>query len=158
MTNDLQIISCDFNDAIHCENVIKLLDAYMKDEMGNMAPMPDDAKANLVNGLSQHPSLFVLLVKYENKFIGLATSFIGYSTFQGKKLINIHDIIILKEYRGKGIGRKLMMAIEKKARQMDCCKITLEVRKDNNIAQELYKSEGFQEGNPPMLFWQKQIC
>ena len=154
---NLQVIKCDFNNPDHCDNVLSLINAYMMDKMGNDAPMPENVKENLIQGFSSHPSIIVLLVKMNDRYIGLATTFMGYSTFQAKKLLNIHDIIILPEFRGKGIGRFLMKEVEKMATRMDCCKITLEVRNDNYVAQELYRTEGYGEASPPMLFWQKPL-
>jgi len=51
----------------------------------------------------------------------------------------------LPEYRGRGIGRKLLEAVEKNARQLGCCKVTLEVGQDNQLAKGLYRSVGFAE-------------
>ena len=37
-----------------------------------------------------------------DKPVGLATTFEGFSTFAAKPLINIHDIAVLPDYRGRG--------------------------------------------------------
>ncbi|HLP14690.1 MAG TPA: GNAT family N-acetyltransferase [Bacteroidota bacterium] len=39
------------------------------------------------------------------------------------------------------------------ARHRDCCKVTLEVRVDNDAAQSLYQKFGFCDTPPPMHFW-----
>jgi len=43
------------------------------------------------------------------------------------------------------------------AKNRNCSKVTLEVREDNITAQNLYKSIGFGECEPPMKFWVKEI-
>jgi ribosomal protein S18 acetylase RimI-like enzyme len=107
----------------------------------------------LINGLKNHPSKLILFALNKNKFAGLANCFINFGTFGAKPFINIHDIIVENNFRGKGIGRTLMNAIVQKAKALDCAKITLEVRGDNVIAQKLYKSLGFGDTNPKMYFW-----
>ena len=46
--------------------------------------------------------------------VGAAVCFIGFSTFAAKPLINIHDFVVLPAARGKGVGRRLLEAVEKK--------------------------------------------
>jgi ribosomal protein S18 acetylase RimI-like enzyme len=83
--------------------------------------------------------------------------FINFVTFAAQPFINIHDIIVVPKARGIGVGRALMEAIIKKANELNCAKITLEVREDNHLAQNLYKKLGFKDGEPKMLFWTKYL-
>ena len=50
-----------------------------------------------------------------------------------------------------------MNAILKRADDIGCAKITLEVREDNLKAQKLYKSLGFEDCQPKMFFWTKKM-
>jgi ribosomal protein S18 acetylase RimI-like enzyme len=64
---------------------------------------------------------------------------------------------VVKEYRGKNIGRKLLEKCIEIAKERDYCKITLEVRDDNTVAKNLYKSLDFRECIPVMHFWTKTL-
>ncbi len=75
--------------------------------------------------------------------MGIAVCFIGFSTFAARPLINIHDLAVLPEGRGNGVGRKLLTAVERKAREMNCCKVTLEVLENNRRALKVYAAAGF---------------
>ena len=86
----------------------------------------------------------------------MAVCFYGFSTFRALPLINIHDIIVSKRFRGLEIGKKLVSEIESLALATKCCKITLEVRQDNIVAQTMYKTFGFSKGEVPMDFMTKQ--
>ena len=79
----------------------------------------------------------------------------GFSTFTGKPLINIHDLTVTSGCRGRGIGRPLLKAVEAKARELGCGKVTLEVREDNAPARQFYQRFGFRdgEGGPATLFF-----
>jgi len=154
---DLEVERCNFKSKAHRDAVVMLIDAYMQDPMGVGKPFDQALIEPLLEGMSTHPSAFMLLARQDQQFVGLATCVIGFSTFQASPLINIHDIIVFPDFRGKGVGRILLKAVEEVAREMDCIKITLEVRSDNIIAQELYLSEGYGEATPPLLFWSKQL-
>jgi ribosomal protein S18 acetylase RimI-like enzyme len=41
--------------------------------------------------------------------------------------------------------------------KLGCSKVTLEVRDDNLVAKSLYKSLGFKDSDPPMLYWTKML-
>ncbi|MEO6079806.1 MAG: N-acetyltransferase [Steroidobacteraceae bacterium] len=93
--------------------------------------------------------------------VGVCVAFLGYSTFQARPLLNIHDLAVLPERRGGGIGGALLTAAETQARVEDCCKLTLEVQDDNAPARKLYEGFGFRDvryGNSgPTRFLSKQM-
>lgn len=153
----IEIIPCDFNIPLHRAKVVELIDAYMQDPMGGGSPMPHENKSALVNGLAAHPGAFVLFATEGNNFVGVATCFVNFSTFNAKPYINVHDLAVLKEYRGTGTGRKLLQRVIEIANEKNYCKVTLEVRNDNFNAQGLYRSLGFDECEPVMHFWEKKI-
>jgi ribosomal protein S18 acetylase RimI-like enzyme len=89
--------------------------------------------------------------------VGLLTAFENFSTFTAQPMINIHDVFVLQDYRGKGIGRQLMQALIQEAGNRKSSRISLEVRKDNPEAQNLYKSLDFEETDPSMFYWRKYL-
>jgi ribosomal protein S18 acetylase RimI-like enzyme len=97
----------------------------------------------LVAGLEQFPTALVLLAKYDDAYVGMAICFLGFSTFNAQPLINIHDFMVLEAYRNRGIGKALLMTVERIARERKCCKITLEVQMKNTAARGIYQSSGF---------------
>ena len=56
---------------------------------------------------------------------------------------HITNIAVLKEARGQGIGRALTAGLLRYLANLGAAYATLEVRKSNEIAQNLYKSLGF---------------
>ena len=75
----------------------------------------------------------------------MAICFRGFSTFAARPLLNIHDFVVLDQYRGQGIGRRVMDAVEAAARRLGCCKLTLEVQDNNHRARAVYATFGFQQ-------------
>ena len=159
MQNDLNVEFefCDYTNPIHRQNLKDLINLYMADPMGGSIPHNNETSEELVNGLAANTSNFVLFAKVNKQYIGLITCFINFSTFKAKPYLNIHDVIVIKEYRGKKIGRKLLEKCIDIAKERDYCKITLEVRDDNTAAKSLYKSLDFNEYEPVMHFWTKVL-
>ncbi len=151
--NNICFEFCDFENPDHLKALATLINHYMADPMGDCEPLNKLQQLRLVDGLAQHPTAEVLFAIVENSVVGLATCFVNFSTFQVKPYLYIHDIVVLQTYRGQGIGKALMQKLIAIAEERKYCKITLEVRNDNIVAQDLYKSLGFDECQPNMLFW-----
>ncbi len=153
----LEIISCDFNNPAHCEALISLMNEYIMDKMGGGDPYTDAQKIKLVEGLRDHPTALVLFAVADGRFIGLVNCFINFATFTVKPFINIHDVIVTTEWRGKGVGRKMLDHVIQVGRERGCSKITLEVREDNGNARALYNSLGFHDADPQQFYWAKYM-
>lgn len=55
----------------------------------------------------------------------------------------MHDIVVHKAMRGRGIGQSLLAWAEARARELGCCKLTLEVLSKNERAMASYRRAGF---------------
>ncbi len=148
---------CDFENPEHLKALAELTNHYMTDPMGDAEPLNKLKQLRLIDGLANHPTAEVLFAITDSKAVGLATCFVNFSTFKVKPYLYIHDIVVLNEYRQNGIGKALMQKLIEVSEERNYCKITLEVREDNTLAQSLYKSKGFEECEPRMLFWTKQL-
>lgn len=148
---------CDFSNPDHLTSLADLIQEYMADDMGGHAPHNKLQQLRLVDGLATHPRSFVVFAILDDQVVGLATCFELFSTFEVKPFINIHDLIVSQSYRGQDIGRGLLTEVSRIAQEKKCCKVSLEVRTDNTLAQTLYRSLGFGEAEPDMLFWIKKL-
>src|SRR5262245_41050475 len=137
MSPTLQILQADLANLSHARAVVELTDAYAADEMGNGERLPAAVLARLVPALRDHPTTIILLACLGDQPIGIATCFLGFSTFAARPLVNIHDLAVLPEFRGRGIGRALLAAVDAKARELGCVKVTLEVLENNYPARHL---------------------
>ena len=59
---------------------------------------------------------------------------------------HITNIAILPAFRGKKIGEALLRTAMKYARMRGACKMSLEVRQSNEVAQRLYRKLGYEPG------------
>jgi ribosomal-protein-alanine N-acetyltransferase len=59
---------------------------------------------------------------------------------------HITNVAVLPEFRGQGLGARLMFEIKRHARERGAVRMTLEVRASNFVAQKLYSKMGFRQG------------
>jgi ribosomal protein S18 acetylase RimI-like enzyme len=139
----VDILEADLGRPDHCDAVVRLVDAYARDPMGDGKPLSTQARRELIVELRKHPTTLIFLAYQRQEAIGVAVCFVGFSTFAARPLVNIHDLAVLPHCRGKGVGRKLLLRVEEEAHRRGYCRLTLEVRDDNKPARHLYKSLGF---------------
>jgi ribosomal protein S18 acetylase RimI-like enzyme len=127
--------------------IVALLDAYARDPMGGGEPLSEVVKQRLIPELRTIPGALVLLAWEGGEPVGLAVCFPGFSTFQARPLINVHDLAVLPSRRRRGVASRLLSAVAGHARRRGCCKVTLEAREDNPAARRLYERTGFSAGS-----------
>ena len=159
---NIEIKVADYSDAQQGRDIVYLLDAYARDPMGGAKPLDESVKSNLAKELSTLPHAFSILCYVDGKPAGLVNCFVSFSTFKCKPLINVHDVVVIDDYRGLGLSQRMLSKVEQIARDKGCCKITLEVLEGNDIAKRAYTKFGFTgyELDPDVgraLFWQKAI-
>jgi ribosomal protein S18 acetylase RimI-like enzyme len=143
MNREVTIVEADLGRREHQDAILAMTDAYSRDPFGDGKPLDPEVLERLIPGLRSHPTTLVILAFDGERPVGEATCFVGFSTFAAKPLVNIHDLVVLPDYRGRGVGRSLLEAVERKARELGCCKLTLEVLDKNHRAIGAYKSFGF---------------
>ncbi|MES2933965.1 MAG: GNAT family N-acetyltransferase [Pseudomonadota bacterium] len=139
----INILDADLHNPVHASALLLLLNQYACDPMGGSAQLSDYAQANLIDQLRQRRNVRAVLAFVDEAPAGLAICIEGFSTFACKPLLNIHDLAVSEQFRGMGIGKRLIERVAQIALSLDCCKITLEVLQGNHAAQALYKSCGF---------------
>ena len=123
----VESIKADYFNSSHENDIQYLLSYYALDPMGGGQALTNEVKEKVVRGLAKLPYAFSFIAYVNNEAVGLINCFESFSTFAAKPLINIHDIVVVKQFRGQGISQKLLYKFEEKALLNGCCKITLEV-------------------------------
>lgn len=162
----LTIQSVDFDDPAQTADFLFLLDHYMRGPTGNGRPMDDALRARLPDALRRRPTVLCHVAYLDEdgqrRPVGLINCVEGFSTFAGRPLLNIHDIVVHADYRRRGIARQLLAHAEAVAKARGCCKLTLEVLTGNRGAYDAYVGFGFRayELDPAMgaaTFMEKKL-
>ena len=157
----MTVILADLDLLLYQQAILRLLDMYCRDQFGSGKPLPDETKAKLIAGLQAACGICFLAEEPASsgpsEFIGLALCLPSFSSFRARPILNLHDIAVAPGQRGKGVGQALLQAVEQEARRRGCCKVTLEVRDDNEIAKAAYRRAGFASTEPETLFWAREL-
>jgi ribosomal protein S18 acetylase RimI-like enzyme len=156
------VLQASYTNPVHAKALGFLLDQYARDPMGGGQPLPAGVLDQLAVELGKRAHAFSVLAFIAGEPVGLVNCFEGFSTFACRPLVNIHDVMVLEAFRGRGISQKMLAEVEKIARQRGCCKVTLEVLEGNLGAQAAYRKLGYAgyELDPSTgraMFWQKAL-
>ena len=158
----IKIIRADLTNSSHAKALVSLLNSYAQDPMGGGKELSEFTKANLAKEIYKRSDVTVMIAYDGDKPVGLINCIEGFSTFMCKPLMNIHDVYVDANSRGKGLAKQLLQAAEDLAVEKQCCKVTLEVLEGNEPAKLAYLKFGFDgyELDPEMgkaMFWQKKL-
>jgi ribosomal protein S18 acetylase RimI-like enzyme len=165
MVSDSPIITirrADLTQTDQAADLVRLMDEYASGLSGGNEPLPEYTRSNLAQKLAHHPTATILLAHEGSLAVGLLVAFEGFSTFQCRPLLNIHDVMVTLTHRSRGIAKQLIAAIEAVALEKGCCKLTLEVLSNNLPAIKAYEGLGYSpyELDPSMgqaQFWEKKL-
>ena len=103
-----------------------------------------DIHANLLpDGVHTKDHLFFVIEDIQNKdSIGVIWLFIDRETEPPSGFI--YDLLLHTQFRGRGLGKQAMFALEKKAKDLGLASLALNVFEDNIVAKALYTSLGYQ--------------
>ncbi|WP_417579078.1 GNAT family N-acetyltransferase [Nitrincola sp.] len=158
----ITIVKADLTHPEHADALVQLLCEYACDPMGGGEPLAEQTVNSLVAEMQKRPHLHSFIGFSGSEPVALMNTVEGFSTFAAKPLLNIHDVVVSRAFRGQGISRLLFEAAETFAKTQGCCKLTLEVLEGNEIAKNAYSRLGYgpyqldpEAGNAQL--WEKKI-
>jgi len=93
----------------------------------------------------------IYVARESGNVVGMLSTLYTVSTAEGGKAAWLEDMVVVHEYRGRGIGAALLAHAVVGAREEGCLRLTLLSDEDNAQAHSVYAAEGFQfSGMRPM--------
>lgn len=83
-----------------------------------------------------------LLAHAGNEAVGMAVYFHNYSTFLGRHGLYLEDLFVLPQWRGRGLGRKLLARVARIAVERGCGRLEWSVLDWNEPALRFYQGIG----------------
>ncbi|HZU21655.1 MAG TPA: GNAT family N-acetyltransferase [Terriglobales bacterium] len=96
----------------------------------------------LRDGFSGTPKFRVVIAEWEGQPAGFAFFFFNYSTWNGRPGLYLEDLFVYPEFRGRGIGKALLVHLAGIAVEENCARFDWQVLDWNTPAIEFYKSLG----------------
>jgi GNAT superfamily N-acetyltransferase len=96
----------------------------------------------LRDGFGRNPRFHVVIAEWHGKPAGFALWFYNYSTWQGRAGLYLEDLFVYPEFRGKGIGKALLVHLARIAVKQKCGRYVWQVLDWNTPSIRFYESLG----------------
>lgn len=136
------------SDAESLNRLVRSLAEYEK------LPPPDPAaQKRLVRDiLSTPPRIQALLAEYDGTAAGYALIFETYSSFLALPTLYLEDLFVLPEFRKRGAGKELFLAVVREALSRGCGRVEWAVLDWNRLALGFYEKLGARHMKEWQLF------
>ncbi|HOJ79110.1 MAG TPA: GNAT family N-acetyltransferase [Bacillota bacterium] len=135
MIQECNIRHANINDLDNLIPLLKLLFAIEADFSFDEAKQ----RRGLELMLERPNERCIMVAEVNNEIIGMCTAQLVITTAEGGTAALIEDVVIKEEYRGQGIGRQMMNALEAWAWQKGVKRLQLLADRSNTPALEFYK-------------------
>lgn len=140
----IEIRPATINDVGLILGFIKKLAAY--EELAHEVVATEEILAESLFGEKRHAEvIFAYAQKTDESTLepaGMALYFHNFSTFLGRPGLYLEDLFVDKEFRGKGIGKKLLTQLAVIAKERSCARYEWVCLDWNKPSRELYESLG----------------
>jgi GNAT superfamily N-acetyltransferase len=96
----------------------------------------------LRDGFGPNPKFHCVIAEWEGAPAGFAFYFYNYSTWQGRPGLYLEDLFVRPQYRGKSIGKALLVHLAQVAVRENCGRFQWQVLDWNTPAIQFYESLG----------------
>jgi GNAT superfamily N-acetyltransferase len=119
---------------------------------GEVVATEDQLRRSLFPAAGHAPDAYCILAEANGEAAGFALYFFNYSTFLAKPGLYLEDLFVRPEFRGRGLGKALLLHLAKLANARGCGRMEWSVLDWNQPAIDFYESLGAKR----MKEW--QIC
>ncbi len=90
------------------------------------------------------PQACILVAEAEGEVIGMATGQLTISTAEGGPALLVEDVVVAPEWRGRGVGRRLLTALGEWGASHDAHRLQLLADRNNTAGLGFYRQLGWQ--------------
>ena len=134
----LKIRPASGDDAATILDLIRALAIYEREPDAVTATEADILR----DGFGATPKFRCVIAEWDGQAAGFAFWFYNYSTWQGRPGLYLEDLFVKPEFRGKGMGKALLLYLAKVASDENCGRFEWSVLDWNTPAIEFYESLG----------------
>ena len=121
--------------------ILKLIRALAEYEHEPKAALATEQDL-LRDGFGAEPKFRCVIAEWDGAPVGFALYFYNYSTWKGRPGIYLEDLFVWPEYRGKGIGKALLLHLARTAVVENCGRYEWQVLDWSTPAIEFYEGLG----------------
>ncbi|KAL1779320.1 diamine acetyltransferase 2 [Sigmodon hispidus] len=134
-----------------CGDILRMIRELAEfEKLSNQVKISEEALR--ADGFGENPFFHCLVAEVDSGpgeaqgpcVVGYGLYYFIYSTWKGRN-IYLEDIYVMPQYRGQGIGTKIIKKVAEVALEKGCSQFRLAVLDWNKTAMDLYKSLGAQD-------------
>jgi GNAT superfamily N-acetyltransferase len=125
------------------ERLVRLLEVLFSIE-ADFRPDPERQRRGLALMLCEPDRRAVLVAEREGEVVGMITAQLVVSTAEGGPAALVEDMVVEPAERGRGVGRRLLEAIEGWAAAHGASRLQLLADRENDAALAFYARTGWQ--------------
>ncbi len=110
----------------------------------------------LTSGFGDDPKFEVLLAEFDSQIAGYLSYTWNYSIWNGAENMNLDDLFVKSDFRGKKVGQILMEAAKAESLKRSVTYIRWEVETDNTKAIAFYEKLGANMAEKGIFKWKFQ--
>jgi len=120
------------------------------DFLRNASGIDKNKAREILKDIKQNPNHIIYVAIDNKKIVGSTTLLIEQKFIHDGGLVgHIEDVVVRKDYEGKGIGIKLVMSMLERAKEKNCYKTILDCKDD---VKEFYERIGFKHESNGMRY------
>ena len=120
------------------------------DFLRNASSLDKNKAKEILKKIKQNPDHIIHVAIDDKKIVGSTTLFIEQKFIHGAGLVgHIEDVVVRKDYEGKGIGMMLVTSMLERAKEKNCYKTILDCKDD---VKQFYKRIGFKHKSNGMRY------
>lgn len=141
MPGDIKILSANEKHLTMMQMLLLELSAAMADHV----ILDSEAIVENLHKILSAPQNHLLIAKKDGNCVGLLNLSIRQTLLHPHPSGLVDELIVSETERGKGTGRKLLMAAVEVCRQIGCSEVEVSTEKKNHKARKFYQDIGFEE-------------
>jgi GNAT superfamily N-acetyltransferase len=110
-----------------------------------VTPPAHERLESVVEAVFASPDHFFLVAEDGAAIVGMCALIFSYSTWSASPVCELQDVVVTAESRRRRVGRGLLEAAERQARDKGCSRLYLSAESWNLEAQRFYRREGLAE-------------
>ena len=120
------------------------------DFLRNASELDRNKAKEILKEIKQNPNHIIHVAIDDKKIIGTTTLFIEQKFIHNGGLVgHIEDVVVRKDYEGKGVGIKLVTSMLERAKEKNCYKTILDCKDD---VKQFYERIGFKHESSGMRY------
>lgn len=113
MSTYQKIVKVDYTNTQQSTDLCNLLNSYAMDPKGGGEPIDSSILSSLPSQLQKfgHATSFIVYIDTDDgrqQPAALANCILSFSTFAAKPILNIHDVFVDVDFRGRGLSQALL--------------------------------------------------